>query len=88
MESDERALFEALDDPKWDARTLAGLSRSTGLSSAKIIEIAAKYPDLIDMYTSYSHGVVLQLRRRTKDNAPFIEKALDYISAGKRRRIA
>jgi hypothetical protein len=88
MDTEERKLFEALDDPKWDARTIPGLERSTGLSSGRILSIASQHADLIDIYNTKTYGVVLQLRNKTGNNAPFIEKALDYLSLGKRRRVA
>ncbi len=43
----ERKVFEALSDPDWDFRTVAGLSRSAGISEAEVAAILGKYPDLI-----------------------------------------
>ena len=43
----ERKVFEALADPRWDFRTLPGLSRETGLSESEIGATLDKYPLLV-----------------------------------------
>lgn len=44
---EERRIFEALADPRWDFRTVKGLSTSTGLPPTKVREILTGYPKLI-----------------------------------------
>ncbi len=39
----ERKVFEALSNPKWDYRTIAGLKKATGLSTEEIEAILQKY---------------------------------------------
>jgi len=43
----ERKVFEALSDPKWDFRTVSGISKATALPVAEVEAILLKYPDLI-----------------------------------------
>ena len=43
----ERKVFEALENPKWDFRTVEGLSRSTELTNDDIKIILRKYQDFI-----------------------------------------
>jgi hypothetical protein len=43
----ETKLFKALSDPKWDFRTIPGLSESTGIPEPEVAAILAKYPSLI-----------------------------------------
>ena len=39
----ERKVFEALSDPKWDFRTIEGISNSTSVPAAQISDIVKKY---------------------------------------------
>jgi hypothetical protein len=43
----ERKIFEALEDPKWDWRTVRALSRESGLEAGEVRAIIGKYPELI-----------------------------------------
>ncbi len=43
----ERKVFEALDDPRWDFRTIPGLSKSTGVPESDVKRILERYPQLI-----------------------------------------
>lgn len=44
---DERKVFEALSDPNWDFRTVAGISKSTGVSETEIKRILVKHGKLV-----------------------------------------
>lgn len=44
---EERKVFSALDNPRWDFRTIEALKREIGLPSSKIEKIIHKYKDLI-----------------------------------------
>jgi hypothetical protein len=46
-DENERAVFQALDDPKWDFRTVSGITRTTSIPEENVREIIARYPDLI-----------------------------------------
>ena len=67
----ELKIFEALADPKWDFRTLAALSRASGLPPDKVRAVLANYPRLVrrspvpdakdqELYTLVSKGSTLQ----------------------------
>jgi hypothetical protein len=40
---DERKVFEALADPKWDFRTIDGIRKASGLPDHEILSILNKY---------------------------------------------
>lgn len=89
MNADERKVFEALDDSRWDARTVSGISRSTGLSQPEVLKILNAHSTLVEAYSTKDFGFVFQLKNRTHSrDADFVDKALDYMSMGNRRRIA
>ena len=46
-DSEERQLFEALADRRWDFRTVDGLAADTGLTRERVVSILQKYPSLI-----------------------------------------
>jgi len=43
----KRRVFEALSDPEWDFRTVAGLSKATGLPDDEVEAVLREYSDLI-----------------------------------------
>lgn len=89
MNPEERKVFEALDDPRWDARTVRGLSGSTGLSETQVLKIMHDNASLVEAYNTKSFGLVFQLKdRTTPPESSFGEKVLDVLSMGNRRRIA
>jgi hypothetical protein len=89
MSSDETKVFDALDDPRWDARTVAGISRSTGLSLPHVLNILNAHSNLVEAYSTQNFGLVFQLRQRTNPpESNFVDKVLDLVSMGNRRRIA
>ena len=46
-EPNEVKVFKALSDPRWDFRTLAGISKVTGLTQIEIQNIFRKYPTFV-----------------------------------------
>lgn len=89
MNANERKVFEALDDARWDARTVAGLARSTGLSESDVLKILHDHANLIEAYSTQNFGLVFQLKQRTNPpESNFVDKVLDSVSMGNRRRIA
>lgn len=52
--SEERKVFEALDNPKWDFRTIKGIARETRIGSGKVREIINRYPEFIIKVTGPS----------------------------------
>ena len=43
----DRRVFEALEDPRWDFRTVEGLSKTMGLSETTVRNVLASYPRFI-----------------------------------------
>jgi hypothetical protein len=46
-EPSQRKLFEALEDPKWEWRTLAALSHASGLPEAEVRQVLHTHPGLV-----------------------------------------
>jgi hypothetical protein len=85
----EKEVFSALDNPEWDFRTVEGLERDTSLDADEVRKVLGKYAVLIRAVPSTKYGTVYQLKNRTvQTNEPLIDRALDFISLGKRRKIA
>jgi len=85
----EAAVFSALDNPEWDWRTFEGIERDTRLSPDEIRRILGKYAVLIRSTQSTKYGTLYQLKNRTTQTTdPLIDRALDFISMGKRRKTA
>jgi hypothetical protein len=85
----ETEVFSALDNPDWDFRTIEGLERETGVDGDEVRRVLGKYAVLIRAVPSAKYGTVYQLKNRTvQTNDPLIDRALDFISLGKRRKIA
>ena len=68
---DERKVFEALEDSRWDFRTIRGLSASSGLPEERVRQVVMKYPNLVrqssvldrdgrELYTLASKGSSLR----------------------------
>lgn len=45
----EREVFTALSDPRWDFRTIPGISKTTGIAEDDVRLILQKYPKLVRM---------------------------------------
>jgi hypothetical protein len=43
----ELNVFRALADPRWDFRTIHGISGSTGISTSEVAHILVKYQDVV-----------------------------------------
>ena len=43
----EMKIFEALEDPRWEWRTIAALSRASGLDDENNRRVLRKYPNLV-----------------------------------------
>jgi hypothetical protein len=83
---EERAVFKALDDPKWSWRTLDGICADTGPELTVVRNILLKHRDLLRISVSEERGPIYQLIERNDPPVEkFIDKALDYLSMGRRR---
>jgi hypothetical protein len=47
MTAEEQPVLKALEHPRWDFRTLEGISNETGFPQAKVKEILDRYPELV-----------------------------------------
>ena|SRR5437867_12810890 len=83
---DERRVFAELDNPKWSWRTVDGLSQTTGIDPLAVRTILRKHRELLRQNISEEFGPIYQLIERTDPpEEKFIDKALDYLSMGRRR---
>ena len=88
--SDKQKVFKALRDPNWDWRTMDGLKKDTGLSQEQIIRVLVTHLSKIDMLQSKEHGMLFRLKMRAEKQKeePLLDKALDYLTLGKRKNVA
>ena len=77
-----RKVFEALEDPEWDFRTVSGLSKSTGLSEEEVREVLRKYERFVRKGpVTKNHGRKLYtLRTRDQTAGEIITKLRHYIT--------
>ena len=47
INEDETKVFEALDDSKWDYRTIEGITKETGLGELFVTKVIKSHPDLV-----------------------------------------
>jgi len=82
----EKLVFQALDDPRWSWRTPQGIADSTGLDLMTVRAILSSHRDLLRINVSQQFGPIYQLiERNDPPEEKFIDKALDYLSMGRRR---
>jgi hypothetical protein len=83
---EEKLVFQALDDPRWSWRTPDGIASSAGLDVDTVKSILLQHRDLIRINVSKQFGPIFQLiERNGPPEEKFIDKALDYLSMGRRR---
>lgn len=83
---EEKRVFEALDDPRWSWRTIQGIADTTGLDLSTIKSVLSSHSDLLRINVSEQYGPIYQLIERNDPPVEkFIDKALDYLSMGRRR---
>jgi hypothetical protein len=84
--SEERRVFESLDDPRWGWRTVPGIADSTGIDPLVVRGILLKHKDLIRTSVSSKFGPIYQLiERKEPPEERFTDKFWDYMSMGRRR---
>jgi len=82
----EKKVFEALDDPHWSWRTPDGIVEDTGLDLTTVKTVLLNHSDLLRSSVSETRGAIYQLIERNDPPVEkFIDKALDYLSMGRRR---
>jgi hypothetical protein len=83
---DERRLFVALADLQWDFRTIAGLSKQTGLPPNNISQILEKYPNLVrkSPVPDLDGNILYTLRSRRRTFKEFLATARDFMAGSVR----
>lgn len=78
----ETKIFEALEDARWDWRTLRALSKASGLDPSVIRSILRKYPALVrrSSLSGPSGGELYTLQRRYFQRLSFPKKVLTALS--------
>lgn len=79
----EKKIFEALEDPKWDWRTITALSGVSGLNSESTRRILQKYPVLVRQSTVPGPGgeELYTLQRRHFERQTVVEKIWTSVSS-------
>jgi hypothetical protein len=76
---EEIKLFEALEDPKYEWRTLAALQRASGMSEADILRVLQSRPSLVRETHSRSGEPLWTLQERYW-RRPGLVQIMDFIS--------
>lgn len=79
----ERRIFEALEDPKWDWRTISALSRVSGLDTESTRRILQKYPVLVrqSIVPGPRGEELYTLQRRHFERQTVVEKIWTNVSS-------
>lgn len=79
----ERKIFEALEDPKWDWRTISALSGASGLDTESARRILQKYPVLVRQSTvpGPNGEELYTLQRRHFERQSVVEKIWTNVSS-------
>lgn len=88
MTANEQKVLNALDDPRWDWRTLDGLKKTTGLAAPLILEVLLAHPSEVEFAVSEQHGLLFTLKGRKRRSASGLERALNLLSFGRRPKLA
>jgi hypothetical protein len=69
---------------------MEGLQQATGLSREQILRVIVRNNKSIEARSSQVHGMVFRLRARInkQQEEPLLERALDYLTLGKRNKVA
>ena len=72
----ERKIFEALEDPKWEWRTVAALSGASGLSQEEVRRVLRSHPGLVrkSIVPSHKGAELYTLQRRFFDRQSILNK--------------
>ena len=79
----EKKIFEALEDPKWDWRTISALSGVSGLDAESTRQILQRYPVLVRQSTvpGPSGEELYTLQRRHFERQSVVEKIWTSVSS-------
>lgn len=79
----ERRMFIALEDPRWDWRTVPSLARASGMSEGQTRAAISRYPQLIrrSRVPSASGEDLYTLQSRYYERKSPLEKGWDFLSS-------
>src|SRR3990167_7426114 len=79
----EKKIFEALEDPRWEWRTISTLSRVSGLVTERTRRILQTYPVLVRQLTVPGPGgeELYTLQRRHYERQTVLEKFWTSVSS-------
>ena len=77
----QRQVFEALEDEKWDWRTVGALSKLSGLSEDDVRELAEQHRYLIRRSRGKSGRELYTLQKRYYERKSLAEQAWDFLSS-------
>ncbi len=78
--SARKKIIGALEDPRWDWRTVDGISRDTGISPGEIYGFLGRSGDtVVRAVTRDRHGHALfTTRKRYRENHSLMERLFDH----------
>ena len=78
----EKRIFEALEDPRWEWRTVGALSQASGLSHEEIRRILHKYLHLVrkSLVPSTSGDDLYTLQAKYLERTSLLRKGWDFLS--------
>lgn len=79
----ERRIFEALEDPRWEWRTVRALSHASSLSTDEVRRVLSRYPLLVrkSVLPSPSGDDLYTLQARHFERKSFLQKGWDFLSS-------
>ena len=78
----ERRIFEALEDPRWEWRTVQALSQASRLAADEVRRVLSRYPLLVrkSVLPSPSGDDLYTLQARHFERKSFLQKSWDFLS--------
>jgi hypothetical protein len=78
----ELKIFQALEDQKWDWRTVKGLARQSNLADQEVRRVLVKYPNLIrrSRVPTATGDEVYTLQERYFERKGFLDKVWTFTS--------
>lgn len=79
----ERRIFEALEDRRWEWRTVRALSQASGLSTDDVRRVLSRYPSLVrkSVVPGISGDDLYTLQARHFERKSPLQKAWDFLSS-------
>ena len=77
----ELRIFEALEDPQWQWRTVPALARVSGLDEESVRKVLSRYPEFIrqSLVPSEAGDDLFTLHERRLKQKSFWEKGWDFL---------